>query len=100
MLKSKSLLDYTNSFSPSKFEEKDRMILRHFQYLKKLRWENRLPYLRQLKEIQNPYGINHFRKNLNPFPIIYSKHGNGDEKTFKEKESNEILKIIGLIKNI
>ena len=37
MLKSKSLLDYTNLFSPSKFKEKDSMILRHFQYLKKLR---------------------------------------------------------------
>ena len=32
--------------------------------------------------------------------IICSKQKNGDEKTFKEKESIEILKIVGLIENI
>ena len=30
---------------------------------------------------------------------ICSKCNNGDEKTFKEEESMEILKIIGLIEN-
>ena len=32
--------------------------------------------------------------------IIYSKCENEDENIFKEKESIEILKILGLIKNI
>ena len=32
--------------------------------------------------------------------IIYSKHKNDDEKIFKEGESIEKLKIIGLIENI
>ena len=34
MLKSKSLLDYTNLFSPNKYEKNDRMILKYFQLLK------------------------------------------------------------------
>ena len=31
ILKSKSLLDYTNSFSPNKHEKNDRIILKYFQ---------------------------------------------------------------------
>ena len=31
MLKGKSLLDYTNLFSPNKYENNDRIILRYFQ---------------------------------------------------------------------
>ena len=34
------------------------------------------------------------------FSIIYSKCENEDEKVFKEEESIEIIKILGLIKNI
>ena len=36
MLKSKSLLDYTNVFSPNGYEKNDKMILKYFQYLKRL----------------------------------------------------------------
>ena len=32
--------------------------------------------------------------------IICSKYENGDDKVFKEKESIQILKILGLIENI
>ena len=31
MLNDKNLLDYTNSFSPNKYEKNDRMILKYFQ---------------------------------------------------------------------
>ena len=31
MLKSKSLLDYTNLFSPNDFEKNEKIILRYFQ---------------------------------------------------------------------
>ena len=31
MLKDKNLLDYTNSFSPSKYEKNDKIILKYFQ---------------------------------------------------------------------
>ena len=31
MLKGKSMLDYTNLFSPNKYEKNDKIILRHFQ---------------------------------------------------------------------
>ena len=35
MLKSKSLLDYTNLFSPNDFEKNEKIIPRYFQWLKK-----------------------------------------------------------------
>ena len=38
MLKGKSLLDYTNLFSPNDYEKHDKKILRYFQQLK--RWKN------------------------------------------------------------
>ena len=37
MLKGKSLLDYTNLFSPNDYEKNDKMILKYFQQLK--RWK-------------------------------------------------------------
>ena len=37
MLKGKSLLDYTNLFSPNDYEKIDEIILKHFQELK--RWK-------------------------------------------------------------
>ena len=37
MLKSKSLLDYTNLFSPNEDEKNDKVILKYFQELKRLR---------------------------------------------------------------
>ena len=38
MLKGKSLLDYTNLFSTNNYEKNDKIILKHFQQLK--RWKN------------------------------------------------------------
>ena len=39
MLKGKSLLDYTNLFSPNENEKNDKIILKYFQQLKVLRWK-------------------------------------------------------------
>ena len=36
MLKGKNLLDYTNLFSPNKYEKSRKMILKYFQQLKRL----------------------------------------------------------------
>ena len=38
-LKGKSLLVYTNSFSPNEYENNDKLILKYFQELKRLRWK-------------------------------------------------------------
>ena len=35
MLKGKSLLDYTNLFSPNDYEKNDKIVLKYFQYLKR-----------------------------------------------------------------
>ena len=40
-----------------------------------------------------------FKKTLN-LPIVYGKRGHEYEKIFKEEESIEILRILGLINNI
>ena len=36
-LKGKSLLDYANLFCPKEYEKNDKIILKNFQYLKRLR---------------------------------------------------------------
>ena len=37
MLNGKNLLDYTNLFSPNDYEKNDKIILKYFQELKRLR---------------------------------------------------------------
>ena len=37
--KGKGLLDCTNSFSPILYEQNDKIILKYFQQLKRLRWK-------------------------------------------------------------
>ena len=39
MLKDKNLVDYTNLFSRNKYEKNDKIILKYFQYLNRLRWK-------------------------------------------------------------
>ena len=56
MLKGKSLLDYTNLFSPNDCEKIDKLILKYFQQLKTLRWKNYIPLfavnLKSLKSLK------------------------------------------------
>ena len=51
------------------------------------------------RKFKNPKMSYIFKKTLSLF-IVYSKCGHEYEKIFKEKESVEILKILGLITNI
>ena len=51
------------------------------------------------RKIKNPKYHTFSKKKIVLF-VICSKCGNADEKIFKEKESIEILEILGLIKNI
>ena len=39
MLKRKNLLDFTNLFSPNKYEKNDTILLKNFQELKRLKWK-------------------------------------------------------------
>ena len=80
MLKSKSLLDYTNLFSPNEYEKNDKII-----GLFVASTEN--------SKIQKYHT---FSKTL-VLSIISIKYKNEDEKIFKEEESIEILKVLGLI---
>ena len=52
------------------------------------------------RKFKNPKLTYIFEKNILVFSIISSKCKNEDEKVFKEEESIEILKILGLFKNI
>ena len=49
---------------------------------------------------ENPKISYIFNKKTLAFSIIYSKCKNKDKKMFKEEESIEMLKILGLFKNI
>ena len=51
------------------------------------------------RKFKNPKILYIFEKTL-VFPIICCKCKNEDEKIFKDEESVEILKIIGLFKNV
>ena len=52
-----------------------------------------------IKKFENPKISYNFEKTL-VFSVICSKCNNEDEKIFTEEESIEILKNLGLIKNI
>ena len=54
---------------------------------------------RKYREFEKPKISDLLKKTLAP-SIICSKCKNEDEKLFKEEESIEILKILGLIENI
>ena len=86
MLTGKSLLDYTNLFSPNKNENNDKVILNYFQKLKRLRWK---------KSNQNSKNLKYhtFSKKL-VLSVICSNSENEDEKIFKEEESTEVLNVL------
>ena len=100
MLKGNSLLDYMNSFSPSEYEMNDKIILKYFRELKmfkvkKIYWIKCKKY----KKFENPEISYLFYKTL-IISIICGKCGSKHKRTFKEEESMETLKILGLTENI
>ena len=93
------MLDYTNLFSPNKYEKNDKIILKYFQWLKRFRWEKSIVlFVIKYNKFKNPKILYTFEKTL-VISIICIKCGNEDEKIFQE-ESTEIPKILGFIKNI
>ena len=93
MLKGNSLLEHTNLFSPNDYEKNDK-ILKHFQLnLNKLKC-----IVMFVINIENLRKLKHhiFLKNIKSYRKCSHKY----KKIFKEEESNEKLKIPGLISNI
>ena len=78
MLKGKSLLEYTNLFSPNDYEKNDKIILKNPE-------KPKISYL-----LDKTFVVS----------FISSTCRNQDEKIFKEEEPIEILKNVGLIENI
>ena len=66
---------------------------------KRLDENNLLFIFGKYRKFKNPKISYIFQKAL-VLSIIWSKNKNEDEKIFKEEESIEILKILGLIKSI
>ena len=100
MLKGKSLLDYTNIFSPNGYEKYDRTILKYFHYLERLRQKKYIVlFVVRIENLKIPK-YHTFSKKTLVLSIICSKCGSKDKEIFKEEESIEILQILGLIENI
>ena len=97
----KSLLEYTKLFSPNEYKNNDKIILKHFQCnLNKVKCIGMFATnIENYQIIENTKISYIFKKSLS-LPIIYSKCDHEYEKIFKEEESIEIIKIIGLIINI
>ena len=97
MLKGKTLLDYTNLFSPNSYEKNDKIILKHFQELKKMN-EIYCVICGKYRKFEKPEMSYILEKTLVLF-ITCCKCEKEDEKIFKEEESIEILKFPGVIEN-
>ena len=98
MLKGKNTLNYINSLSPNDYAKYNKTILKYFHNQKheKIIWH----YALSIENLKNQkYHISQEKKTLFLFTIC-SKCKNQDEKLFKEEESIEILKVLGLIESI
>ena len=108
MVKATILLDYTNLFSLNEYKGNKQKTLKCFQLktkdffdeqvLKKLGWKKYIVLgVMSTQNLKNPEIWDIFDKIL---VLTWNKFDTKDEKMFKEKESNRILKILGLINNI
>ena len=98
MLKGNSFLVYTNLFSPKKYVTND--ITEIFSITKNIKIKKiYFVIFRNHKKFKYPK-ISYIIGKTLILSIICSKCQNEDQQIFKEKESTEILKIIGLFKNI
>ena len=94
MLKDKSLFDYTNLFSPNDYEKIKRRINRKGKMKKSY-----CVICGNYQKFEKPK-ISYILEKAMLFSTNCSKYENDYEKTFKEEESIEILKLLGLIENI
>ena len=66
MLKGKSLLDYTNLFSPNDYEKNDKIKLKYFQWIK--RWKIYIALLVvNMENLKKSENIIHLRKTITSF---------------------------------
>ena len=94
------MLDYTNLFAPNDYEKNDKIILKHFQWLKKLRWKALYCVTcGKYRKFEKPK-ISYILEKTLVLSIICSKCKNKDDKIFKKKKSIAILEILGLIENV
>ena len=101
MLKCKRLLHYEKSFSRNGYGKNAKIILNLFLYsiTQRLRWiKIRSIISGEYRKLKNSK-ISYISEKISVLFIICNKCRNEDEKTFKEEESAEILKIFGLIEN-
>ena len=100
MLKSTSLLDYTNLLSANEYKKNDKIILKYFWSLKKVKMKKiYCVKCKKHRKIKNSEMSYLFYKTL-VISIIYGKCGSKEKIIFKEEESIEILKTLGFIENL
>ena len=97
MLKGKSLFDYANLFSPNDYENNDKIIKKILIYIKKVGM--RKIYCTKCKKYKEFKKLKASYKTL-LLSNICNKCRSEAKQIFKEKESIEIFKILGLITNI
>ena len=85
MLKGKSLLEYTNLFSPSEYEKNDKIIVKYFEKIFKMK-KIYCAVCGKYKKSKNPK-ISYTLKKTLVLSIICSNCGSKDEKIFNEEES-------------
>ena len=68
------MLDYTNLFSLNKYEKNDKIRLKYFQQLKRLRWKKSTVLFVVSTENQNHLNITHFQKKTLVLSIICIKY--------------------------
>ena len=97
MLKGKRLLAYKNLFPPSDYKKNVKIILKYFQqYLLKLKCI--VIFATNIENKKTKTKIYNLKETS--LSTVYSECGHEYQKIFKEEEPIEILKILGLIKNI
>ena len=93
MLKGKNLLEYTNLFSPNEYKNNIKIFSIESKYFKIIvMFAINIENVKKLKY--------HILKKTLSLSIVYSTCGHEYEKIFKEEESIEILKTLGVINNI
>ena len=97
-LNGKSLLDYTNFFSPNEYKINKKNNTKIFLVTKKMK-KLYCIICGKYGKVEKPK-MSYFLEKTLILSIICSKCKIEDEKIFKEEGSIEILKIFGLIKNI
>ena len=94
LCKGKSLPDYRNLFSPNGYNNNDKIIL-----TKKMEKLYCCFICRKYRKFEKRKISYLFEKTF-ALPVICNKWKNEDEKIFKEKDSIEILTVLGLNENI